>query len=745
MISQIKFIIHLIKKKKQMKKLSKLLAIVALVLISLNIMSQEVVSFNSSELNKNPYLKIDNGLNVNTSNIVKEKEPLSKGDLTINFNYSTDRLATYGCETDGEYFYVACHHPEYCPGSVYRYDNAGNFVDSTVISYTGTTAMAYDGEYFYTTGSVSNVFNDREIYIWDFTNNFTNPDEILVDIITYELDETLCWSLTGANFATYSPDDDAFWLGYWTNTMILVDREGNILDTFEGTALGEHNLTGCSYDNLTSGGPYIWAADVDNQLIRQYHLPSKTYTGNSYSYTPEITTSGEMFLSSDLVAGKRILGLYGQGGDIVGYDLDASINVVSYDIAVNNTVMDLYYPESEQIEIVTNITNNGLEPLTSFDYSYQVDDGNVSTMSVTTILNSFESLDFTHDIEWIPEEGVHELKIWTSNPEGYEDENHDNDTIVETKYIYANGAKKRRVVLHEEFTSSTCGPCVSASEHLQELFGNNNPEDFTFVAYQMNWPGTGDIYYDAAGGGVRRTYYEVSGIPHMNVDGGVKYPTEYFQTDFNERLADSTFLTIESTWLLEDEDITVSVTLNPYFSYPENHRMYITVIEKQTEGNAGTNGMTEFHNVEMKMIGGGSGIVLPEMESGTPLTYEYTENLSNTNIEEWNDLSVIVWVQNYETYEVLQSGTSDLTTDVKEIGQINEISIYPNPTSDILNIQSDVEIQEVYIYNCSGQLVMEKIQRGNLININTSDFEVGIYFVKTFTTNSVITKKLVIE
>lgn len=649
-----------------------------------------------------------------------------KGDMTIEFNYSTGKLATYACETDGDHFFVACHHNQYAPGALYRFDNVGNYVDSIVLPITGAIAMAYDGDYFYTIGSIGNVFDDREIYVWDFTNNYNNPDDILLDTITFLPPDSLIWDFLSMNCAAYSPDDDAFWIGNWTGTALLVDKQGQVLDAFPGEALGGHNLTGIAYDNETAGGPYLWCSDVDNDLIRQYHIPSKTYTGNAYSYTPEINTSGEMFLSSEIVPGKRVLGVYGQGGRIVGYDLDASIVVVENDLVVNQTNMDLYFPENVETTIITNITNNGLLEVTEFQYSYQINGGTINTMSINTNLVSFESMDFEHDVPWIPEEGIVELKIWTSMPNGVDDEDPDSDTIIETKYVYANGALRKRVVLHEEFTSSTCDPCVGAAEHLQELFSNNNPEDYTFVAYQMNWPGSGDIYYDPQGGGIRNNFYDVGGIPHMNVDSYEFHPSNYMQSDFDIRKLDSTLMELEATWYLNNEEVFVNVDIKPTFSYTENLKLYVTVIENQTEGNVGSNGMTEFHNVEMKMIPNGNGSSLDPMQSGVSVQIEKSASLSNTNVEEWDDLAVIVWVQNSVTKEVIQSVNATIYTGLHNINK-NDLSIFQK-NNDQLYIRSSQGEVNYQILNMNGQLIKNGKKNSGLININ--DLKSGVYIIR---------------
>ncbi|MDI9257896.1 T9SS type A sorting domain-containing protein [Flavobacterium sedimenticola] len=70
----------------------------------------------------------------------------------------------------------------------------------------------------------------------------------------------------------------------------------------------------------------------------------------------------------------------------------------------------------------------------------------------------------------------------------------------------------------------------------------------------------------------------------------------------------------------------------------------------------------------------------------------------------------------------------------------NLVSVYPIPTNDFLNIQSNYDVKEVELYNASGSL----IYRMNPVNnkLDTSNLTKGIYLVKTKLENGkvIITK-----
>ena len=58
------------------------------------------------------------------------------------------------------------------------------------------------------------------------------------------------------------------------------------------------------------------------------------------------------------------------------------------------------------------------------------------------------------------------------------------------------------------------------------------------------------------------------------------------------------------------------------------------------------------------------------------------------------------------------------------------INIYPNPTSDLLNINSSVEIKEVYIYDVLGKRVLVKNMNNNINVLNVESLIDGVYFIK---------------
>ena len=71
-----------------------------------------------------------------------------------------------------------------------------------------------------------------------------------------------------------------------------------------------------------------------------------------------------------------------------------------------------------------------------------------------------------------------------------------------------------------------------------------------------------------------------------------------------------------------------------------------------------------------------------------------------------------------------------------------EVSLYPNPANDILNIETALDIKSVEVYNIQGQKVMSSNQK----QINVADLAAGMYMVRIEDAeNNVATKKIVIQ
>lgn len=122
-----------------------------------------------------------------------------------------------------------------------------------------------------------------------------------------------------------------------------------------------------------------------------------------------------------------------------------------------------------------------------------------------------------------------------------------------------------------------------------------------------------------------------------------------------------------------------------------------------------------------------------------------TANASGMTVGETHSANLIFYSSDIENsqdaipvYLTVVSGSS-----VDEHNQI-EVSVYPNPASDFVQISSD-QIQRVEIYNMLGQRVFDQFYGDSHVTISTNGFAPGTYAVTVTTRDQKITKQVVVK
>jgi hypothetical protein len=86
--------------------------------------------------------------------------------------------------------------------------------------------------------------------------------------------------------------------------------------------------------------------------------------------------------------------------------------------------------------------------------------------------------------------------------------------------------------------------------------------------------------------------------------------------------------------------------------------------------------------------------------------------------------------------------TSDEIAAVNDFNAIN-VSVYPNPTINKINIQSDEQITNVVVYNTLGQMVKSASPDATNFSMETANLDAGIYFAKLSTEKGSKTVKFI--
>jgi hypothetical protein len=92
-------------------------------------------------------------------------------------------------------------------------------------------------------------------------------------------------------------------------------------------------------------------------------------------------------------------------------------------------------------------------------------------------------------------------------------------------------------------------------------------------------------------------------------------------------------------------------------------------------------------------------------------------------------------------YLLLDDISIDLVTNVAE-NKVPEISIYPNPATNMVTVNSSEKISHLKVLDVLGNVVYEEDAGQNTVQLNTSDYSKGIYFVVVNTEKQNFTRKL---
>lgn len=89
----------------------------------------------------------------------------------------------------------------------------------------------------------------------------------------------------------------------------------------------------------------------------------------------------------------------------------------------------------------------------------------------------------------------------------------------------------------------------------------------------------------------------------------------------------------------------------------------------------------------------------------------------------------------------IQKLSQSTITDITERLLHDNLSIYPNPTSNQLTIDTELKISEITIIDITGKIIITT--KENVKTINVADLSNGIYFIKIINEEGAITKKFV--
>jgi len=104
------------------------------------------------------------------------------------------------------------------------------------------------------------------------------------------------------------------------------------------------------------------------------------------------------------------------------------------------------------------------------------------------------------------------------------------------------------------------------------------------------------------------------------------------------------------------------------------------------------------------------------------------------------------WLANRLSYLDVKFSENCNTLDVVNFEKVLKTIVYPNPTSDIINITlTDVGKHTIFIYDSNGKLLLNKNSEGYYNQISIKDFSKGIYYIKIIDSENKVDVRSIIK
>jgi thiol-disulfide isomerase/thioredoxin len=439
--------------------------------------------------------------------------------------------------------------------------------------------------------------------------------------------------------------------------------------------------------------------------------------------------------------------------------------VFTYDASV--TKLDLRgYLGFGSHPITGELINVGSSAITSMELNYTINGGTPVVQSITGInIPPCGTYAFTHASDWaVSMTGSYNVEVYASNLNGIGDQYPLNDKQIKNTDVYE--AVSIRTPLVEDFGSSTCPPCASLAQFfdptLEDYFANvPGSAKVHAIKYQMNWPSPGNDPSYNPDGVSRRSYYSVSGIPSTWADG---LEVDGSSTDIDDAAEMPAFMDIAVTTTIVGNQLTANVIITPLVDFTSSSLvLHVAATEDRYTYTGGTTSQTVFDQIMRKMLPDGNGTSLGPLTANSPVgnSFSYTFTLGGVaqgNYNLWTDmdnLTVLAWVQDNSTKEVLQSAVESSSAMGIE-DELNEVvtgfNVFPNPTQGLTSVmletadRSNVNMQ---VINAVGQTVfadnMGLVPAGrHIFEWNAEGNAEGFYFVRLAVDDHVITRRVAV-
>jgi len=440
--------------------------------------------------------------------------------------------------------------------------------------------------------------------------------------------------------------------------------------------------------------------------------------------------------------------------------------VLNNNASIESVSLNRYSLTNVDNTLGINITNNGANNITSLTIDWN--DGASHTSTITGLNIAQFSTTFVPHPTFVNYSNVLEQEILVNITEVNNET--DPDISDNSAYIQINTISQisQKRVLFEEGTGTWCPSCPRGTVMLDNMT-TAHPNDLIGIAVHVgtdpmvvNEYETNSDFFASPSIHVDRTFLD------QNVDDA--------ESLFNQQISLNVPAELNATISESGNNIIIetSATFRSVFANAD-FRLGVIIIEDHVTGtNSGYDqnniysggaygpmggfenlpnpvpaAQMEYNHVGRALLGGYSGQVnsVPStITDGDEITYTFNYTIPTTS--DISNMHAVVVLIDQSNNQIINAASALLSPLGISTTNIIETNIYPNPTSDILNIKLNTNGEDytISIIDINGKVVLQKRFESNVKNmtISTKDLVKGNYFINISNNKQSTTKKIVI-
>lgn len=408
--------------------------------------------------------------------------------------------------------------------------------------------------------------------------------------------------------------------------------------------------------------------------------------------------------------------------DLLVYEKDSiDISIISSELA--------HFSKSEATPVAFTLKNNGIQIIDSLYANFIANDDTVfQQVKFTNLsLEPGNQTTLTFPSNWFPKIGKKQITISINT---HLDSTYSNNTIQDSIDIVTDYYVKNSLI--ESFTNIHCTPCPHFLPDLTESI--NNSGNHTAITYPITF-GTNDslTMLDQLNFEAKYNKYQQPKLPSSIVNGKdiilspILQEEDYDLQDVNY----SDFNLSMELNRLDPSNLSISFTVNIdtlNVNSLSDYTIHTAIAESEIEFKykPGSNEQYIFKNIVRKLLPNADGHVIQQ------LSYNYNYSIDTNFIKNPKNLFVASWIE--DSTGVIQQSSNAIDRlwfmDIMEKSNTDmNISIYPNPSSNIIQINGTKMNENAQVINAQGKVIIETNTQAYTTTISINQLEDGFYFL----------------